>query len=250
LQGASLAATYWRAIYPNDSLLPVLSILFVGALIWGFWKKQSFLLLWTVIPVIVEPRSALNVVVFPLSILLASLLFDLKIYFQSKGAAGPRNSMLGFFVLILYLFSESYLFSRQLVNVSLTQADRNTMTWIREYTTVDSRFVLLTGIAGPELDAFQEWFPALAERKSMTTFQGTEWTLGPQFLPWLRELRGLQACATAACMQTWVNQNQVSFDYIVVKKSDRSTELLLSLRSDASYENIYEDVAAVIFAPQ
>ena len=158
--------------------------------------------------------------------------------------------MLGFFALTLYLLAESYLFSRQLVNVSLTQADRNTLTWISTHTVTNSRFVLLTGVAGPELDAFQEWFPALAERKSMTTFQGTEWTLGSQFLPWLRELRSLQACTTATCVQTWVNKNQVTFDYIIVQKTNRTAELLASLRSDVRYKIMYEDAAGVMLAPQ
>ena len=251
MHGTAPWSTLWRVIFPNDSVLPILSLLFIVAFLWGIWKRQYFLLVWMVLPVIVEPRSALNVAAFPLSILLARLLFDLKEYFlhaeHPSKLFTARNMGLMFFTLILYLFAESYLFGFRLVNASLTSADRSAMQWVSENTSTDARFILLTGISAPELDAFQEWFPALAQRRSLTTFQGTEWTLGPRFFPWFRELKNLQACTDVDCLQVWLTKNSLSFDYILVRKKTSSADLVSSLKSDQRFHARYEDDAVVLF---
>jgi hypothetical protein len=253
MHGASPWSTFGRVIFPNDSLLPIFSVLFVAALAWGVWRRQYFLLVFSIMPVIIEPRSALNVMVIPLSILLAGLWFDLGEYVLSRSASSrsvaSRNLNLAFFALALYLFAESYLFGFRLVNASLTKEDRLAMNWMRENTPVESRFVLWTGVSALELDAFQEWFPTLAERRSLTTFQGTEWTLGPEFFPWFRELKNLQACEDVDCVQAWVTRNDLSFEYLVVKKKNAAPELLSSLATDGRFQKIYEDEMVAVFAP-
>src|SRR5258706_5566412 len=222
MHGASLYPRFWSAIYPKDSLLPILSILFLLAIIWGVFKKNYFLLLWVILPFIAGPRSALNVVVFPLSILSANVFWDMAAYALKQSGDVDFIKIANFnrliFILVLYLFAESYLFGYRLVNNSLTMPDRDAMGWVRENIPTESRFVLLTGNPAPELDAFQEWFPTLAERQSITTFQGTEWTLGPHFFPRFRELKNLQACMSANCLQVWITNNNVPFDYILIRK--------------------------------
>ena len=60
----------------------------------------------------------------------------------------------------------------------LPSADREAMAWIATHTPSTSAFVAL----GPALhwydDSVGEWFPALAERRCLTTVQGTEWLPG------------------------------------------------------------------------
>ena len=42
----------------------------------------------------------------------------------------------------------------------------------------------------------------------------------------------------------------LTFDYIIVQKTNRTAELLASLRSDVRYKIMYEDAAGVMLAPQ
>lgn len=202
---------------------------------------------WSLTAVAAEPRSALNAMVFPLSILLAMLLSDLA---RRMATRHQRMWEILFVVLTIYLFAESYLFSFRLVSASLTPDDRAAMEWVREHTPVESQFVLLTGVPAPELDSFQEWFPTLAERKSVTTFQGTEWTLGPRFFSNFKELKELQECVNAECLQAWIAESQISFDYVLVRKRNLSTELIISIRSDKKFETLYEDGVIVLFAQE
>jgi len=214
MHGASAIDIFVRVMFPNDSVLPILSVFLVFGLLWGIWKRQYFLGAWTICLMLVEPRSALNVIMFPMSILLALWLDDLGTWIDARSLV--KRLDLIFISLVLYLFAEGYLFSYRLAAVSLTEADRTAMTWVREHTPIESRFVILTGVSSPELDAFQEWFPALAERRSLTTFQGTEWTLGPQFFVNFKELISLQACKNTECLQAWLTKNRLPFDYVVV----------------------------------
>src|SRR5260221_7887447 len=80
MHGASLFPRFWSAIYPKDSLLPILSILFLLAIFWGVFKRNFFFLLWVILPFVVEPRGVLSVVMFPLSILSANVFWVTTIY--------------------------------------------------------------------------------------------------------------------------------------------------------------------------
>ncbi|MGB8982604.1 MAG: hypothetical protein WCC12_12060 [Anaerolineales bacterium] len=88
-----------------------------------------------------------------------------------------------FGLILLDLLVFSFVGARNLARFSLAESDRQTMQWVRSNTPAESRFLLITsaGQISPMTDTFQEWFPALAERRSQNTLQGTEWTLGEDF---------------------------------------------------------------------
>jgi hypothetical protein len=181
------------------------------------------------------------------------LLRDLASYVESNLRISARAKTQIFqlmgSLLVSYLFVESYLFGYRLVNTSLVPAERSAMLWVRENTSVDSQLVILTGTSAPELDAFQEWFPALAERKSLTTFQGTEWTLGSEFFQNFRELKQLQSCTKVDCLHSWIEKNGISFDYILARKKNIQV-LVEALRMNSQYQLIYEDEVIAMFAPR
>ncbi len=249
--GFTLMQRFIGGILPMDNLLPILLFLFVLGMVYGLLKREVFLLLWILLPYVVEPRSAAYMVLFPLSILAALFIGDVSKYMVSGTPVASsrkwdvRNVWL---ILVVYLFLECYLFDLRSIGNRLSSVEQASMAWVREHTMTGKRFVILTGQIGIEADAFQEWFPALAERTSLTTFQGTEWTLGSQFFPWFRELVDLQACQSSACLESWMETNKVIFDYVLVRKRTISAELLHSLESDGQFMIVHEDAAVVMLA--
>jgi hypothetical protein len=153
-------------------------------------------------------------------------------------------------IILFYFLFVSYTSIPNLIAISLSGSDRATMEWVKENTLSESRFLLITnrGEISPMVDAYQEWFPALAERQSRSTLQGLEWTLGSDFFPYSRELIALQACPDVDCLNAWLKGRNFQVDFILFQTRRASPALLDSARSDQSYEMIYQSDSAEIFA--
>jgi hypothetical protein len=152
--------------------------------------------------------------------------------------------------MLLYLFFVSYRTPPTLVAISLSDADRQTMEWVKENTPPKSRFLLITnrGEISPMTDSYQEWFPALAERQSPNTLQGSEWTLGPHFFPYSQKLVALQACPDVDCLDKWLAENHIQVDFVLFQKKRVSQSLIDSLRGDQQYALVYESPNTDIYA--
>jgi hypothetical protein len=82
-----------------------------------------------------------------------------------------------FMVFLIYgLFMNLYsLYSGNSYLQILNKENREAMTWVKENTPSESQFLVLDFPYGWFSDMPAEWFPALAERKSLLTVQGQEW---------------------------------------------------------------------------
>jgi hypothetical protein len=260
LYGTPIIKAIVLNILARQGFIPVLLILRLAGIAWSIWKRQSyFLLAWTALPFIVEPRSAASVAFYPHCMLAAIGLVNaipalFRRFTLQKGLVRDdkeKNHIrwvdLALFTLLFYLFVESYLYGFRQINTSLTGADRAVMSWVRQNTPAGSRFLLLTGGHGPETDAFQEWFPALSVRQSLTTIQGLEWLLGPRFFIYYRELRELQTCDTVDCLKVWITENELEFEYLLVLSSDYHENLSYTLKRDRNYIKIYQTDTCQIF---
>jgi hypothetical protein len=245
MQGLDVWHTFVKLLFPGDSELPLLAFVFLSSLLWGAWRGKIFLVLFALLPAVVQPRSALNVMSIPLAILTAELIVQVGEWTQSHKLF--KRPSLPAFILLVYLFAEGYFFGYRLANTSLEPADRVAMQWVAENIPIEGRFVILTGVPAPELDSFQEWFPALSGHRSLTTFQGTEWTLGPEFFVRFRNLIALQACSNVECVQGWVEEHSIEFDYLLVRRKTVSERLIMSLIASGDYRMLYEDDAVVLF---
>ncbi|MGA7194641.1 MAG: glycosyltransferase family 39 protein [Anaerolineales bacterium] len=151
-------------------------------------------------------------------------------------------------VVMFYLFLECGVYSFVLVNTSLhTPAPFQAMQWVSENTPLNSRFLLLTGSSGIMTDPIQEWFPALAQRESQTTMQGLEWNLNKDFFPRLQSLITLQACTNLDCVNNWSANIGLSYDYLLIQKSNATLPLLNSVKLNMGYVQVYENSSIVIF---
>jgi hypothetical protein len=56
--------------------------------------------------------------------------------------------------------------------------ERKAIDWAKANTKLDDNFLILDEQGNPLLSPLTEWFPALAERRSIATIQGTEWLSG------------------------------------------------------------------------
>ena len=224
--------------------------------------KQFLLPIWLILPFFVDPRSAGGMALIPMSMMaayafdrvLALALLSLR---QKEGEwLTDRFATITMFVIAFYLFFNSAVFGLGMPGGSLSAADRETIAWVEENIPPLSDFLLLTGEQYSMKDPFQEWFPALTEKRSQTTLQGAEWTLDADFFPFYGELVALQHCAEIGCVEAWGERTGVEHQYLLIKKWPagspsplRSSLMLLadSLNRSDRYKTIHETENAVIF---
>ncbi len=101
---------------------------------------------------------------------------------------------------------------------ALSQDQRAAMAWVASNTPRDARVAVVTGVPW-QIDATSEWFPVLAQRHSLATPQGYEWSgqfparsLAHQLL------QGVCASRLTACVEAWQDEFSADIDYVFVPK--------------------------------
>jgi hypothetical protein len=257
----TLLASFFHSFFSTQGGLPILTVFTIMGIFVVLRRKDSLLLLWALIPFFVDPRNGSAIALYPSLMLAAEGVYYLhmefvRAYKETFSTSKNANSYLfvltngTFVIILLFFYFVAYRGSTNLVRISLTQSDRETMSWVRENTPQGSIFLLMTntGQISPMTDAFQEWFPVLAERQSRNTLQGLEWILGPGFFEYSQELVALQTCPDVQCLNNWLEQKNSRVDFILLQKKRASPALLDSLQTNASYEAIYNSESTEIFA--
>lgn len=132
---------------------------------------------------------------------------------------------------------------------ALPQPDRDAMAWIATFSPRDAVF-LVVAPAGISAGSESEWFPVLARRRSLATYQGLEWVAQPPGpSPWEKYNR-LQACGVrdVTCIEDWARTyTRASFDYVYVR--ERGTESLrTSLTASRDFSLAYHAAEVWVFA--
>lgn len=142
----------------------------------------------------------------------------------------------------------------------LTEPEREAMQWVKENTSKDSEFLVISGEQTAFCDLTGEWFPALTERRSLSTVQGNEWLLGNNFAENLAQIQSLQGCIDEelACLDK--NSAQFAFDYVYISvssptknceasnSSSRATRgLIISMENAERYSVVFRSEKAVLF---
>jgi hypothetical protein len=228
--------------------VPTLLLELLGSWI-AFSKREFLLIVWVVLAYLIDPRGAEGIMLLSISMLAGVGLHKLSACIgrpgggqeadalqmsgSSKGAVVIRPAQVLIFSLTAYFVLVAGIIDFQLINTSLEPADRALIDWVKTHVSDDKKFLLATGRQYSMSDPLQEWFPALAGQRSVTTMQGLEWTLGDGFFPWYDQLIAFQYCADITCVQTWSARNDVDYDYLIllVPPADDRGELANSLRS-------------------
>jgi len=230
-------------------------------------RRDYLLPLWMALPFLLAGRSAANLVIIPLAMLAAvglgevvlpALQTSVKGEARGIGIVAPMERNVTLY-LILYLVFSAYQFGFQLSSASLPESDLDAMTWIKENTPAESRFLVLTGTTSVACDAVSEWFPAITERHSPYTIQGQEWTLGEKFGSFITESIELQVCLydDLSCLDERSGLQGVGYVYVERRFSvnnctplDSSVDFryfIEQIKSDNRYESIYENDGVMLF---
>lgn len=269
LQTGQHASVEWLslplAIFSSNEFLPLLLILSIMGFFYAIWQRHFIFIALIFVPALLDPRSADSIAHLSMSMLAALAFLDAFSALVKKIRGVEMKPVLEYhaggitlFVLAFTLFLECGLLNFRLVNTTLTNGDREAMTWVRENLPPNHNFLLLTGRQYSMSDPVQEWFPVLAGHHSQTTLQGLEWTLGGEFTDRLNDLAALQSCADVMCVDAWVRRTNLGYDYLWVSKypADRSSdaartmgELLVELEASSQYRLVHENESAAVFAP-
>jgi uncharacterized membrane protein len=246
---------------PMFALIAALALLGVIACL---GDKRWLLPLWVLMCGLLDPRGFGTVAVVPLAMLagvaVSRVLLPLLLRRQYEDSGAKRWIMPGaVFVLVgLYALMNALIATPQLLQ-GMSRDERAAMSWVATNTPPGARFVVVSNESWAS-DRTSEWFPVLAQRRSVATVQGYEWVRGA-FAERLAAYRDLQSCAEkdASCVDAWQSAEGTGFDYIYVPKVAELQQgeiadpfeccaaLRLSLRAGAHYEAVYDGPGATVF---
>ena len=205
---------------PYFDLLGVFSILGMTFLV---IKKEYFIPLMLIVIFVAEPRSAHTIGNIPLA--MAGGIFLADTLLPALGKVGeeqnPNNSRGIKVFLIIFIASllvNSIYQGFMLSQNHVSKDEQTAMLWVKENTPEDSQFLVITGEPEAMCDSSAEWFPALTERKSLSTLQGREWILGKKFGEFIGHKSGIQNCIDQGldCLKLESDYFGADYDYIYV----------------------------------
>lgn len=242
-------STLLGSLLARQTIFPTSTILWLLGLLWAIHKRRLDLLLWGFLPYFIDQRSAPITASFLYPMLAAygwidvmpALLLWLRtrkwVFESDESIFNHQTLSLILLGVIFYLFIECFFHAYVIRNVTLPYPSHHMMAWVKENTPSDGRFLILTSREDVMTDPTQEWFPALAERHSVTTLQGLEWTLHGDFVLRWNQLAMLQGCRDTACIDFWVLAMKLDFNYIIVDKSKIPLEMFLPKGYEALFDN-------------
>jgi hypothetical protein len=122
------------------------------------------------------------------------------------------------------------------------------MVWIKENTSEESAFLVLTGEKAWQTDEVSEWFPSLTARVSQATVQGYEWFPNHEDRgEWYDEL---QNCVNDdfTCIEEWSEETEQPFTHIYVSHTDECCfELRNALEDSSDYVELFREKGVIIF---
>jgi hypothetical protein len=174
----------------------------------------------------------------------------------SRWTAGVLTAMIVYATFALSLRSPSVVSELPFL-ASLGGGDRAAMRWVATTTPAQSRVLVITGAAWAN-DRIAEWFPVLAERRSVATVQGSEWLPGGEFARRYEAYEALAKCASlgVTCAEQWAASRGKPFTHLYVAKTmgkgglpgtDCCTAMIASAQSDPRYRRVYDGPGATIF---
>lgn len=230
----------------------------------GFWLPVA----WMVAIAVVDSRAGQPYVSLPAALAVAFALRDAGSVLDrqlcragraSDGRAQPwsRAPIIVGIVLLAAAFADSLLAQTTPDSPlrAVPQAERQAMAWVATNTEPESAFIVVSGHYWA-MDAAAEWFPVLAERRSLATVQGYEWLGAAEYERQSQRAGELAPCvaqADLACIELWLN-GAGEADYLYLTRSPDAaaaglecchalTEYVARIRPS---EVIYRDEAVVI----
>jgi len=236
-------------------------------------RLQFMIPLWFVLTILIDPRAGTTYATIPLSLSVVPVLGEILQRMVPGPAWGkslddtpiPRmvwTHRASAILLALILFVALRTAARTSVDPSvplyaLQPEQAAAMQWARDNTPSSAEFVVVTDLPW-ERDYVSEWFPVVAQRYSLTTVQGSEWSDLDAFLQRVAQHRQLQRCANVpvACLHDWYERWEAEPGYVFIPKGELSgpssdgaccAALLETLASSGRLREVYDGPGATIF---
>lgn len=182
--------TVFFALSFTGEYAPVIAVFGLIGFFMRLAKKDYFPIIWVLISLFADPRGGLPASIFPFSIMAVTAFADgiaprlSNANMETSSTDDWMNALkftsgrlfFGFFIL-LFVYN-AYKVSNTLSYQTLGTEEFNAINWARKNTDSNDRFLIFDEQGNPLLSPLTEWFPALAERRSIATIQGTEWLTG------------------------------------------------------------------------
>jgi hypothetical protein len=224
-------------------------------------RKQFLLPAWMLILYLIEPRSGTLYAMLPLALLIGFALDSVilpslrpKRDIEISGNSNPLGGKISqYFLLFLFAYCALSAYSISLKikeDMSLQPTDLAAFSWVRENTSIDANFLLVTEQL-PLRDAWSEWFPVLTERHSQATVFGYEWVNDGHFENRLEVYKNLQACAyeSVDCLDNWHQGIMGDHSYVYLWNPNGALHYPLSvyLQRNPDYDLVFQNKQTLIF---
>lgn len=268
--------------FTRESFLPLFAVLGLLGLFVCLARRQWFLPCWLISMFALQPGRGITYSMVPLA-LMAGMALDSLVLPGLQGVAravsAPVSSeqslppakgvirslrldpmallFLGY--LLLYEVVSTLGFSMTaIIFRPLARPERQAMQWVAQHTERPSTFLILPTTWFGE-DRTSEWFPALAQRVSVMTVQGSEWLPHREFFKRRDNFNKLMACRNKdiSSLEKWAREAHVHYTHLYISKlapgEAYSTTPVTwrlaeqSLRRSGRYQVIYDGPGAVIF---
>lgn len=192
---------------------------------------------WMVAIVVVDSRAGQPYLALPAAMAVAFMVRDLGSVVRRHAVARAWEGVLGSgarraapilaAVLVVAAFADSLAAQSDADSPlrAVPESARGAMTWVADNTSEDASFVVVSGRYWAQ-DVESEWFPVLAERRSLATVQGYEW-LGVDRYERQRDRAGeLAPCVAAGdlgCVERWL-ADAGDVDYLFLTRSSVADE--------------------------
>ncbi len=256
--------------FTGDAFFPMAIGLGLLGLAASLRDRRFLIPVWLLLIFLLDPRKAPTTVTVPLAMLAAYGFFEavLPLLRQHGSSISPgwsSRAVYTGFGIFLVVYAPIAAFGSALSETSplhsLSEGNRLAMYWARDHTPADARFVVVPSVQRWGIDATAEWFPALSERISITTVQGSEWLPNSIYSQRIDAYAALADCTgqNAACLEEWAVDLEFSHIYIAKGRPSLSdldrpgqklnccTPLIASLAGSAAYVQIYDSPDAAIF---
>jgi hypothetical protein len=221
--------------FSQEVFIPLVAVLAIIGGIYLIARKDYLVPLLYAVPFFVEPRNAPNVSVIFMAMLASVALCDLILPVLSKVSGELNNKIhtrlfsslpekILIVLLVISLILGMQLFGMELSQKHVSNDTLHAFEWVISHTNEESRYLVLTGETAALEDFTNEWFPALANRVSVTTLQGLEWKDPAGFTERITALEDIQRCRfnqnILKCTESFARRSNLEFDYLfVLRKS-------------------------------
>ena len=257
-QGSYSRLKIWTVFFTlsfTDEYTPVIAVFALCGIFMHAAKKDYLPIAWAAMGLLAEPRGGLPASTLPFSIMAMTVLSDgiatrltPSTEWMDSLKQHSGRSFFGFFIL-LFTYN-AFQVSDTLSYQVLTKEERTAIEWVRSNTDPADRFLVLDDEGNPLHSPLTEWFPALSERRSVATIQGTEWLSGKSsYANQYDVIKNIQQClyADMNCIHNLENLLTDEYSYILISTAGGQSPLGSDLNAQANAALVYSSTSVKVY---